>query len=478
MNQLQTCHPEELGIPSKAIHTMLLNLERNKIPVHSVLIARHGKLAEEVYYKPFTRNTLHRMYSVTKSFTSLAIGLLEHDGKISLSDPICKYFPEYLPGIPHPWLTSMTIEQMLEMRSCHLKTTYNKTSTTENWVKSFFQTPPARRPGTIFMYDTSASHTLCALVEKITGQNILSFLKDRVLREIGFSEESYILSDPFGTSIGGSGLMARSEDLLRVGLLLMNHGKDLEHYHTEGGRQLYPEDYIRRATTFHSSPVVNRSDREGYGLQFWLLPYDGYACCGMGDQLLLCYPHHDVAVVITADTQGMNGATNIIYRAVHEDLLPNLQPGPISQEEEARQALDEYKKTLTIPILSSSITPSYQISGKRYPLLINPSNFREMGVSFFGQDKGQLEYILDGKEYILPFGLGHLEESIFPGYEQKCAASGAWVDPETFYLLCWLIDESIASVHFKLHFGNNQLTVQMMKTEETKLNEYQGFLNS
>ena len=101
-----------------------------------------------------------------------------------------------------------------------------------------------------------------------------------------------------------------------------------------------------------------------------------------------------------------------------------------------------------------------------------------MGVSFFGQDKGQLEYILDGKEYILPFGLGHLEESIFPGYEQKCAASGAWVDPETFYLLCWLIDESIASVHFKLHFGNNQLTVQMMKTEETKLNEYQGFLNS
>lgn len=73
-------------------------VEKRKIPLHSVLIAQHGNLLFEKYYAPYCRNKLQRMFSVTKSFTSLAIGLLEQEGKISLQDPICDYFPEYLPG--------------------------------------------------------------------------------------------------------------------------------------------------------------------------------------------------------------------------------------------------------------------------------------------------------------------------------------------------------------------------------------------
>ena len=137
-------------------------VEKRKIPLHSVLIAQHGNLLFEKYYAPYCRNKLQRMFSVTKSFTSLAIGLLEQEGKISLQDPICDYFPEYLPGRVHPWLAEMTIENMLKMQTCYNMTTYNKTSTTENWVRSFFQTEPTHRPGTLFMYDTSSSHTLCA----------------------------------------------------------------------------------------------------------------------------------------------------------------------------------------------------------------------------------------------------------------------------------------------------------------------------
>ena len=139
-------------------------LEKRRVPLHSVLIAQHGKLIFEKYYAPYCRNKLQRMFSVTKSFTSLAIGLLEQEGKISLQDHICDYFPEFLPGVVHPWLAEMTIENMLKMQTCHNMTTYNKTSTTENWVRSFFQTEPTHRPGTLFMYDTSSSHVLCALV--------------------------------------------------------------------------------------------------------------------------------------------------------------------------------------------------------------------------------------------------------------------------------------------------------------------------
>ena len=89
-------------------------LEKRRVPLHSVLIAQHGKLIFEKYYAPYCRNKLQRMFSVTKSFTSLAIGLLEQEGKISLQDHICDYFPEYLPGVVHPWLAEMTIENMLK----------------------------------------------------------------------------------------------------------------------------------------------------------------------------------------------------------------------------------------------------------------------------------------------------------------------------------------------------------------------------
>ena len=144
-------------------------------------------------------------------------------------------------------MEEMTIENLLMMETCHNMTTYKKTSTTENWVRSFFQTIPTHRPGTLFMYDTSASHVLCALVEKLTGQKLLDYLKDQFLRTIGFSEESYIMADPFGVSMGGTGLMAKPVDMLRVGLMMLNRGIHPDDYGKENGRQIYPKEYLEKA---------------------------------------------------------------------------------------------------------------------------------------------------------------------------------------------------------------------------------------
>ena len=234
------------------VREFVKELEKRRIPLHSVLVAQHDKLLLEKYYAPYDRNKLQRMFSVTKSFTALAVGLLEQEGRITLQDPICKYFPEYLPGVVHPWLAELTIEDMLKMQTCHTKTTYNKTSTTENWVRSFFQTEPTHRPGTLFMYDTSSPHVLCAMVEKITGQKMLAYLKDKLLRQIGFSEESYIIEDPFGTSMAGSGLMATPRDLLLTGCMLLKHRTD---------------PYITRATNAQTSTLLDGENR-WYGYQF------------------------------------------------------------------------------------------------------------------------------------------------------------------------------------------------------------------
>ena len=124
MKKIPAATPEEMGIPSRAISRVIKRLERDHVPMHSLLIARHGKMVFEGSYAPYTRETLHRMFSVTKSFVSLAIGCLEKEGRISLDDPICRYFPEYVPNEVHPWIAAMTIRHMLEMKSCYSGTTY------------------------------------------------------------------------------------------------------------------------------------------------------------------------------------------------------------------------------------------------------------------------------------------------------------------------------------------------------------------
>lgn len=118
----------------------------------------------------------------------------------------------------------------------------------------------------VFHYDTSSSHTLCALVEKLTGMKMLDYLRNKVLNEIGFSKEAYCLTDGFGVSMGGSGLMATSRDFMLFALLILNNGK-------LNGKQYISADYIKESTSFQTATCVTGpvpSESQGLWLQFWL----------------------------------------------------------------------------------------------------------------------------------------------------------------------------------------------------------------
>ncbi len=93
--------PEETGIPSNCIIQFIERLQKRQIPMHSLLLMHHDKLIFEGYYAPCSADSLHRMFSISKNFTSIAIGLLIDEGKIALDDPIIQYFPEKLPDKVH-----------------------------------------------------------------------------------------------------------------------------------------------------------------------------------------------------------------------------------------------------------------------------------------------------------------------------------------------------------------------------------------
>jgi len=475
MSTLAFSTPEDMGIPSEKVYNFIKKLETYNIPMHSILISRHGKLITESYYAPYEAATLHRMFSVSKSITSIAIGQLISLGKLSLTDKIIRFFPDMLPMDVHPFIAKMTIQDMLTMQTCHSSTTY-KSNPDSDWVKSFFTTKPTHPSGTSFNYDTSSSHTLCALVEKLTSMPLLDFLRTSFLNQIDFSQNSYIIKDPFGISMGGSGLMATPMDLMKFGSILLSKG-------VFENQQLISIDYINDATAYHSDTLINGptlEERQGYGYQFWLIQNKGFACYGMGGQLVICLPEQDLIVVTTGDTQGIQGGNQLIYNSLYDELLPYLSDKPLLVNDIDRLKLNAFISNLAIlPLKGNIYSPIIPIiNHQQYRLDINPSGFTSLSLEFQESlNIGILTLTKDGNPYVLSFGLGHMITGNFPIYNQKCTTSCVWLKPDTLYIKSHLIDECIGSIHFYLTFNETTLSLYMKKIEETYFNEFTGYIN-
>lgn len=476
--------PEAVGIPGDSVIRFTKRLAARRIPMHSLLLMRHDKLFFEGYYSPCDAGTLHRMFSVSKSFTAIAVGLLAEEGRLSLDDPIIRHFPEKLPEHVHPWIAAMTIRDMLMMRSCHAATTYKLDMSTD-WVESYFTTPPTHPAGTLFHYDTSAPHTLCALAEKMTGLSMLDYLKKK-LEPLGLSEQSYMLKDPFGVSMGGSGLVALSTDLLKFGYFIAHRGNVL-------GHQLLSPAFIDDAVSHLSDTCVTAplpSEAQGYGMQFWRGAHNGYTCYGMGGQLIIFLPDYDLICVTTADTQDVQGGNQQIYDALYEEFLQDIQGKALPDNPESPLLLAKAASSLRLEPLEGAVTSAAadRINGKTFRVCAE--GFENISGKIFGfesftvrfdqtsdgQDFGTLSFLYGQKPYTLRFGLGNMQTGAFPLYDLYYAASGAWLSDGTLYIKAHIIDSYVGSIHFQLSFGENDLTVFIRKKEESLFQEFDGHL--
>ena len=535
-----TTFPEAKGISASCIIDTLSEIDIRGISMHSFLLCKDDCLVAEGYYAPIKKNDLHRMFSVTKSFVSIAIGLLQEEGRLSLDDSIVKFFPEYVPNTSeaHPWLLATTIRDMLSMRSCHASTTYDKFSSKTDWVKSFFTVAPTHKPGTVFHYDTSATHTLCALVEKLTNMKMLDYLRNKVLNEIGFSKEAYCLTDGFGVSMGGSGLMATSRDLMLFALLILNNGK-------LNGKQYISADYIKESTSFQTATCVTGpvpSESQGYGLQFWVGEHNSIVCYGMGGQLAILLPEYNTAIVTTADTQGYQGGNQVIYDAIFRHILPELEKrqSPWTPSDEEKLAFEQFMSKLAMRPLNHNKSAFEAWNNKSENVNdINTSfltNFRPIMSSFEGiyvikkasdaakaLDKNIInetiwdEISFEMSESMAPsctgkvslkchvfssimdstldspvtfeFGFGALKEGTLNmtthmgnradepvPVSMRYAASAEWLSENMLYIRVHLLDTSVGSIHIQAVFGKSDVTIFLRKQEETLFGEFSGHL--
>lgn len=341
----------------KILNRVAADFEEKEIPIHALIAAKGGNIDFERYWFPFNKDRTHRMFSVTKSLTAIAIGFLAVEGRLELSDPVIDYFPEYDVPTISPWIRTMTIQDMLTMQTCHSRTTY-KMYPDKNWVESFFTITPTNRSGKVFQYDTSSAHALAALVKRLTGKKILDYLRNVCPEAFSFSEDGYILCDPFGSEIGGSGLVCRPIDLMNVGLWIR---KVLKAYLRTSHQNLFQRldgqgdtaevlihnigEYLFRAVSFQVPTAhfgQSLEERMGYGYQFWRVR-GGFAMYGMGGQYLLFFPDQDLILLTCADTQNLKGGNQILLGSIYNNL--KILPGFLHSVEKSKTLLTTNRQT-------------------------------------------------------------------------------------------------------------------------------------
>ena len=329
--------PEAQGVSSAGVRAFVEAADQQVNVMHSFMLVRHGQVVAEAWWQPESAEKPHVLYSLSKSFTSTAVGLAAAEGKLSVDDPVLKFFPEDAPAEPSKNLQAMRVRDLLTMSAGHQ--TEPKFSAETPWVKSFLAHPVEHKPGTHFLYNSPGSYTLSAIVQKVTGQTTLEFLRPRLFEPLGIENPEWSTS-PQGVNCGGWGLFLRTEDIAKFGQLYLQKGQ-------WNGKQLVTAAWVEMAT---AKQVSNGSDPardwdQGYGFQFWRCRHGAFRGDGAFGQFCIVLPEQDAVVAITADTKDMQAELNIVW----DKLLPALQPAPLPENAEEQAKLKATLSNLAVP---------------------------------------------------------------------------------------------------------------------------------
>jgi CubicO group peptidase (beta-lactamase class C family) len=319
--------PESQGVSSQVIREFIETADRQVDSMHSFMLVRHGRVVAESWWKPESAEKPHILWSLSKSFTSTAVGLAVAEGKLSVDDHVLKFFPDDAPPNPSANLKAMRVRDLLTMTAGHQDEVNLREAS--NWVEAFLAHPVPHKPGTHFRYNTPGTYMLSAIVQKVTGKTVVDYLQPSLFDPLGIERPQWDAS-PQGISIGGYGLFVRTEDIAKFGQLYLQQGK-------WDGKQLLAKSWIDQAT---AKQVSNGSDPsrdwdQGYGFQFWRCRHAAYRGDGKDGQFCIVLPEQDAVVAITANTGDMQAELNIVW----DKLLPAFSEKALDENPEQQERL-------------------------------------------------------------------------------------------------------------------------------------------
>lgn len=301
--------PAEAGVSSKLVREFLDEAKRQHLEFHSLMVVRDGKVAAEWYNEPFNSEFPHSVYSVSKSFTSTAIGFAVSEGLVSLDDKVIDLFPDYPPKKKDPRFEKLTVRTLLTMSSGKQPSMFADKGKID-WIEDFINSPWVFEPGEKFLYVNENIFMLSAIIKRVSGMSMREFLTPRLFEPLGMNVP-YWDTDSNGVEAGGWGLYITTEDFAKVMLCYAQGGK-------YDGQQVIPEEWAREA----GKKQMDNSDNgdfpdsvAGYGYCFWKnhIDSDSFRADGLFSQLGMVFPQYKAAVITTSSIPNSEKAINCIW---------------------------------------------------------------------------------------------------------------------------------------------------------------------
>ncbi|WP_018756305.1 serine hydrolase domain-containing protein [Paenibacillus terrigena] len=395
---LPTDYPENHGLSSQALTHLYAAIEKQSLAVNTFILIQDGSVTSKFARSPYRLDCPQLLFSLSKSITSLAVGIAWDHSLLSLEDKVISFFPERLPDPISPNLSKMTIHHLLSMNAGHHEDIYAAVAQEEDWVSAFLSLEVEHEPGTHYRYSTHSTYLLAAILETVTGQNVIDFLMPTLFDPLGIPRPTWETC-PRGVTAGGMGLSLSTESIAKIGLMLLDQG-------VYAGKRILSEQYIRLATSEQSDNRLGATridSAQGYGYQIHLCRRGCYRGDGGFGQLCFVAPEQKLVIAATSSFQSMNQLQtllDLIYKHIFDrlDKSDSLTP-------ENRIAL-QYQ----LSKMNNSARPSQSVPSKmpdihqhRYALQPNPSGLRT--VAFTQQDTTLTVHFIygDSRDQLLPF---------------------------------------------------------------------------
>ena len=468
--------PEAEGVASDDIVKFLDAAGKSKTEFHSFMLLRHGKVIAEGWWNPYRSDLKHTLYSCSKSFTATAVGFAVQEKKLSLSDKVISFFPNDLPDTVSKFLSQLTVKDVLIMADGQEPDPTGAVGTKyTNWIKGFFATPILHEPGSVFLYNSLGTYMLSAIVQKVTGQKVLDYLKPRLFDPLGITGMDWEM-DKQGVNTGGWGLRLKTEDMARFAQLFLQKGK-------WNGKQILPESWIEEASTkkILQSPEAPQSRRDssdwlqGYCYQMWRCRHNAFRGDGAFGQFMIVMPEQDAVLAITAESPDLQGEINLVW----DYLLPAFKNDKLPPDAAASARLKEKITSLALPVPQKNAKAlATTISGKTFTASANALHLQTIYFGF-SNDVCDVKFQTDTASYQIAFGAGkwqpaetNMPQPALTGgmiennsmiYPAKINGAYTWTDANTLVLVVRYI-ESPHSETLTCHFNGNKLTIEAARS--------------
>ncbi|MDR0473944.1 MAG: beta-lactamase family protein [Treponema sp.] len=285
------------------IDSFVSTIEKQKLTCEGIIVLQHGeKIAEHRWIPENPRN----IFSVSKSFVSIAIGMAVDRGKLSLASRLVDVFPK-LGRRPGKRLAALTLEYLLTMTRGY-KAFSHPATTAEALAQ-----PLTYQPGEYFAYDNASTFLASAMFTFSMGLTVREFLLDALFRPLGIPDPEWPQS-PDGHTVGATDLVLTTSNLAAFGQFLLQRGE-------WKGKQLVSPAWIDSAGRPQTKTGWKLPDQDlGYGFYFWPCRHGAYRADGKDGQFVVVHPLKDAVIAINSNEPN---AFPILY-AVWDNILPLL----------------------------------------------------------------------------------------------------------------------------------------------------------